>query len=118
MTDQRPIVFLLQDIIDYGLEAIETVGDLNADAILAERFREHAVLRTVQIVGEASAQILKQRPAGIEGMALRDAAGFRNILVHGYAKLRMERVVVVVRQSLPEIIDGARRALERGDHAP
>ena len=103
------IRFLLEDIVAYGSEAVETVGDRDAGAILADRLREHAVLRTVQIVGEAAAQILKARPEGIADLELRDAAGFRN--VHGYAKVRMERVVVIVRQSLPPLIAGARTVL-------
>lgn len=105
------IRFLLEDIVAYGVEALETVGDLDAEAILADRLREHAVLRTVQIVGEAATQILKKQPEGVADLELRDAAGFRNILVHGYAKLRMERVVVIVHQSLPLLIAGARRVL-------
>lgn len=105
------IRFLLEDIVAYGSEALGTVGDLDAKVILADRLREHAVLRTVQIVGEAAAQILKKQPEGIAELELRDAAGFRNILVHGYAKLRMERVVDIVRRSLPPLIAGARKAL-------
>lgn len=106
--------FLLEDIVSYGKEAVEAVGDLDSEAILSERFREHSVLRTVQIVGEASAQILKKLPQGIEGLALQDAAGFRNVLVHGYAKLRMERVVSIVRKALPILISGAERLLSEG----
>lgn len=105
------IRFLLEDIVAYGSEAVDFVGHRDADAILADRLREHAVLRTVQIVGEAAAQILKARPDGIADLELRDAAGFRNVLVHGYAKVRMERVVAIVRQSLPPLIAGARSAL-------
>ncbi|MDP3658041.1 MAG: DUF86 domain-containing protein [Brevundimonas sp.] len=105
------IRFLLEDIVAYGVEALETVGDLDAEAILADRLREHAVLRTVQIVGEAAVQILKKQPEGVADLELRDAAGFRNVLVHGYAKLRMERVVAIVHQSLPLLIAGARRVL-------
>lgn len=117
MSSPRSITFLLQDIVEFGSEAIETVGDRDADAILAERLREHAVLRTVQIVGEASAQILKQRPEGLAGLELREATGLRNVLVHGYAKVRMERVVAAVDQYLPNLVEGARRALESGDFA-
>lgn len=112
---RRPIRELLQDIIDYGVEAVETVGDRDGETILQERLREHAVLRTVQIVGEASAQILQVRPQGIEGLALRDAAGLRNILVHGYAKARMDRVVVIVRRDVVALVEAARAALASGE---
>lgn len=103
--------FLLEDIVAYGSEALDFVGERDAEAILADRLREHAVLRTVQIVGEAAAQVLKIQPEGIAALELRDAAGFRNVLVHGYAKVRMERVVDIVRRSLPPLIAGARTVL-------
>lgn len=112
---RRPVRALLQDIIEYGEEAVATVGELDGDAILAERFREHAVLRTVQIVGEASAQILQVRPQGIEGLALRDATGLRNILVHGYAKARMDRVVIIVRRDVVALVNAAKAALATGE---
>ena len=105
------IRFLLEDIVAYGSEALDIVGDRDAGTILADRLREHAVLRTVQIVGEAAAQILKTQPEGIADLELRDAAGFRNVLVHGYAKVRMERVVEIVRRSLPPLIAGVRTVL-------
>ena len=111
---RRPIKALLQDILDYGSEARDAVGDLDADQILTERFREHAVIRTVQIVGEAAAQILQVRPEGLADLPLREAAGLRNILVHGYAKVRMERIVVLVRRDLPVLLDRVAEALETG----
>ena len=112
---RRPIRILLQDVLDYGAEAREIVGELDADAILAERMREHAVLRTVQIVGEACAQILDVRPQGIEGLALREATGLRNVLVHGYAKARMERVIMTVRQDLPVLLERVSKVLATGE---
>lgn len=98
----------LVDIVAYGREAIETVADLSADQILAERFREHAVLRTVQIVGEAAAQLVKLDPAMSDRIAnLRRAISLRNVLVHGYTKIRMEEIVRIVRADIPELIDHA-----------
>lgn len=112
---RRPIRALLQDIVDYGLEAVATVGDRDGEAILKNRLREHAVLRTVQIVGEAAAQILQVRPQGIEGLDLRDATGLRNILVHGYAKARMDRVVIIVRRDVVALVEAAKAALATGE---
>ncbi|MBU1346820.1 MAG: DUF86 domain-containing protein [Alphaproteobacteria bacterium] len=98
----------LQDIVAYGREAVEAVADLSAEQILAERFREHAVLRTVQVVGEASAQLLKLDPAmQVRIPHIRRAVDLRNMLVHGYTKIRMEEIVRIVRSDLPDLIDRA-----------
>ena len=105
------IRFLLEDMLAYASEAVDTVGELSAEQVLADRLREHAVLRTVQIVGEAAAQIVKRRPDGFPGLELQQAIGLRNILVHGYAKVRLQEVVGIVRKDLPGLIAATRRLL-------
>lgn len=111
----RPLPDLLQDVLDYGQEAIETVADLSADQILGERMREHAVLRTVQIVGEAASQATKLDATLLSRIPdLRRAIGLRNVLVHGYVKVRMEEIVLIVRHDLPDLLTQVRAAL--GEH--
>lgn len=103
---------LLEDIVSYGREAIEAVGDRSADQVLAERFREHAVLRTVQIVGEAAAQASKGSPEILASIPdLRRAVNLRNILVHGYTEIRMDEVIRIVRHELPDLISDVERLL-------
>lgn len=102
----------LQDVVSYGNEAIEAVGDLSAEQILAERFREHTVLRTVQIVGEAAAQLIKLDPAMDARIPdLRPAIKLRNVLVHVYAKIRMEEIVQIVRTDMPGLVARAAAVL-------
>lgn len=109
-------VRLLNDIVAYGREAIETVGDRSADQILAERLREHSVLRTVQIVGEAAAQAVKLEPALLaKAPDLRRAIGLRNVLVHGYTAIRMDEIVQIVRNDLPPLIDRVAQVLGETD---
>lgn len=101
---QQEVRFLLEDILEYGREATDTVGDLSVEQILAERLREHAVLRTIQIVGEAVAQALKREPDVLAGLGFERAVSLRNVLVHGYAKVRMEEVVQIIRHDLPRLL--------------
>lgn len=103
---------LLRHVVDYGQEAIDAVGDLSAAEILGERFREHAVLRTVQIVGEAAAQAAKLDATLLTRVPdLRRAIGLRNVLVHGYVKIRMEEIVLIVRDDLPDLLAQVREIL-------
>lgn len=98
----------LRDLVAYGQEAIDTVGDRSAEQILAERLREHAVLRTVQIVGEAAAQVAKLDNGLADRIPdLRRAIELRNVLVHGYAKIRMTEVVRIVRNDMPALVSSA-----------
>lgn len=98
----------LQDVVAFGREAVDAAGDLTVDQIEAERFREHTVLRTVQIVGEASGRLLKLDPTLIDRIPdLRRAVDLRNTLVHGYMKIRLEEVVRIIRHDLPGLIERA-----------
>lgn len=103
----------LRDIVSYGQEAVEAVADLSPEQILTERFREHAVLRTSQVVGEAAAQLMKLDPSMSDRLPdIRKSIDFRNMLVHGYFKIRMEEVVRIVRSDLPKLIAGAAAVLK------
>jgi uncharacterized protein with HEPN domain len=102
---------LLQDMIAFGQEACTAVGEADADEILADRPREHTVLRTLQIVGEAAAQVRKLEPEGLPGIALGPVISVRNVLVHGYAKIRMVEVVAIIRKDLPPLLDAIERLL-------
>lgn len=102
----------LRDIVSYGGEAIDAVGTLSAELILAERFREHTVLRTVQIVGEAAAQLMKLDATMADRIPdLRRAIDLRNVLVHGYTKIRMEEIVQIVRTYMPGLVARAAAVL-------
>lgn len=102
----------LDDIVSYGREAIDAVAGLSAEQIVAERFREHTVLRTVQIVGEAAAQLIKLDPMMSDRISdLRRAIALRNVLVHGYTKIRMEEIVLIVRTDMPGLVARAAAVL-------
>jgi len=98
--------------VSYGQEALDAVSTLSAEQILSERFREHTVLRTTQIVGEAAAQLFKL-DASLNGRIsdLRRSIDLRNMLVHGYSKIRMEEIVRIVRTDLPRLIADAAAVL-------
>ncbi len=106
---------LLLDMRAYAVEAIELTGDRSAEQVSAERMREHSVLRTMMVVGEAAAQALKLQPEGFDGLELRQAAGFRNMLVHGYGKIRLEKVIDVIRGDLPRLVEALDRILGEQD---
>ena len=95
----------LRDIVDYGREAIDAVGSLSAEQVLAERFREHTVLRTVQVVGEACAQLIKLDETLVNRIPdIRRAIDLRNVLVHGYRKVRMGEILQIVRADMPDLV--------------
>lgn len=57
-------------------------------------------------------ELVEKKLAEIE-TRLRDMAGFRNVLVHGYAELDLDVVEEVLVERLDDLLDFAREIRER-----
>jgi uncharacterized protein with HEPN domain len=63
-----------------------------------------AVERKFEIIGEALSQLSKLDPILAERIPeLGEVVGFRNILIHGYASINHDRVLVIARTKLPAL---------------
>ncbi len=110
-------------------EAAAYLGDADQAAGLAQEFAEgrtredmasdallrSGVERQLQIVGEALSQL-----ARLDGELaskipdLSDIIGLRNILVHGYAKVNLDRLWRVVHEDVPILRQQLQALLRKG----
>jgi uncharacterized protein with HEPN domain len=75
------------------------------DDYLADEMLRSAVERQFEILGEALAQLSKVDPQIAEHIPdARNAIGFRNVLIHGYAKVDSAIVWQAATQSLPNLL--------------
>lgn len=93
--------------LDDILESIEKIEEYTCDLTL-ETFRENtesqdAVIRRLEIIGEA----VKRLPVALKEMdqaiPWKQIAGMRDVLVHEYAGVVLERVWNAVVQDLPPL---------------
>ena len=74
------------------------------DDYLSDEMLRSAVERQFEILGEALAQLSKADPKLVARIPdAADAIGFRNVLIHGYAKVDSEIVWLAATQSLPKL---------------
>ena len=106
----------LEDMLAYALDAIELLGDADGEALAADKMRRYAVIRAVEIVGEAANRVSEARRAELPEVPWRAAIGMRNVLIHNYAGLELSVVADTVRNGFPELVTVLRRAL--GETAP
>lgn len=98
----------LPDYLGHILEAIERIGrytdDLDGVAFLQNEMAQDAVLRNLEIIGEASHNIERDYPefaASYPELPLAFAYQMRNAVAHGYFKVDLEIVWKTVRNDLP-----------------
>jgi uncharacterized protein with HEPN domain len=111
-TDVR---FRLEDMLSHASEAVGLLGELSAEAVARERMRELALVRLVEIVGEAASKI----PADLRAewpLPWAQAVGLRNMLIHGYGQIRLEIVIATVRDDFPPLIAELDRILTKDRH--
>jgi uncharacterized protein with HEPN domain len=100
----------LADYLDHILEAIERIDQYTADidelAFLNNPLVQDAVIRNVEIIGEASNNIEKRYPEFSlkhPELPLSFAYQMRNAVAHGYFKVDFEIVWKTIHRDLPQL---------------
>lgn len=104
MSQPREISEALQDMLIAGRKAQEFVGDLAYDEFVRDDKTSFAVVRALEIVGEATKRIPIDFRHAHPAIPWREMAGFRDKLSHDYARISLLVVWNSVRDDLPEIL--------------
>jgi uncharacterized protein with HEPN domain len=108
--DDRDTALLL-DMLRYAEEAAGLVKGMHYEGYLTERMRILALERTVEIVGEAAAQISEGRKEAIADIPWRQIRGQRNALAHRYGKIDQFQLFKTASEDLPRLIAVLRKIL-------
>ncbi|OWT62132.1 hypothetical protein CEY11_08250 [Candidimonas nitroreducens] len=111
----------MPDYLAHILEAIERIDEytsgLSTARFLQNKLIQDAVLRNLEIVGEASHGIEARYPefaAAHPDLPLAFAYQMRNAVAHGYFKVDMEIVWQTIRQDLPTFHTKVKKLLASG----
>lgn len=114
MDRQRSVDRLLQDIVDWTARLQNYVDGMDFEAFLNDRKTQDAAIRCLEVIGEASAQILKadpQLPNAYPGLQLRQAYRARNRTAHGYGSVSLETVWRSAIDAAPRMAAVARKVI-------
>jgi uncharacterized protein with HEPN domain len=101
----------LDDMLSYARDAIDLLGHADATSLAADKRSRYAVIRAVEVVGEAAAKVSEEARAALPAIAWRQAIGMRNVLIHGYQGLDIGLVVETVRKHFPGVVTLLEQAL-------
>lgn len=100
----------ITDYLQHILEAIGNIQDyttgMNLDAFMADRKTRDAVIRNLEIIGEACNNVAKNHPAFATehaGVPWAFAYEMRNALSHGYFTVDHAIVWQTIQQDLPKL---------------
>ena len=95
---------LLLDMWLAARDARAFVAGLDQSAYLASRLHQNAVIRSLEVIGEAAGKVSAATRAAHPEIPWREITGMRHRLIHGYAEVRLDLVWMVVEERLAPLI--------------
>jgi uncharacterized protein with HEPN domain len=90
-------------MLDAAEKAETFLGDLPFDEFAGNDEKVFAVIRALEIIGEAAKQIPDDLRTQYTEIPWRTLAGMRDVLIHQYFGVNLPRIYATVRKDLPAL---------------
>jgi uncharacterized protein with HEPN domain len=101
---KREFLDYVEDIVDAMNHAISFVKGLKFESFAKDTKTVFAVVRALEIVGEASRRIPDEVKQRYPGIPWKDMAGMRDKLIHGYFGVKLDVVWDTVKKEIPSLL--------------
>jgi uncharacterized protein with HEPN domain len=96
---------------DSACEAVEMVHGMGRDDIKSNRMLQLAVMRLIEVVGEAAGRISDAYQSGHPEIPWREIINMRNRLIHGYDQVDLDILWDTLQEDLPRLINSINKCL-------
>jgi uncharacterized protein with HEPN domain len=103
MSRHDPMV-RLHHMLDHAREAVEMVRNRSRTDLDTDRMLNLALVRLMEIVGEAAARIPEAFRSRHPQVPWRDVADLRHRLIHGYDTVNFDILWTIIQHDLPPLI--------------
>ena len=101
----------LRHILD-AIRSIESYVSAGRSAFFDDPMRQDAVVRQLEVVGEAVKQVSERIRTQKPDIPWRDIAGMRDVLIHGYFSVDLDQVWEVTQGDLQQLREAINEILE------
>ena len=106
----------LRHMFDHAREAVAMLAGKERADLQSERMLELALVRLIEIVGEAAARVSPEGQAQYPLIPWREVVGMRNRLVHGYDSVDLDVLWDTIEDDLPPLIAELERIIRETEH--
>ncbi|MBC7834108.1 MAG: DUF86 domain-containing protein [Phycisphaerales bacterium] len=101
----------LTHMVESARRAVRIAAGLTEESLAADEVRLLAVVKSIEVIGEASTKVSEGTQRGVPGINWRGVRQMRNRLIHGYDTIDPIRVWNALTQEMPPLIVELERAL-------
>ena len=101
----------LQHMLDAAQDALSFAEGRTREDLETDRQLVLAVVKCVEIVGEAAGQVPSEARSEVPGLPWRDIIAMRHRLVHAYYDINLDIVWSTLREDLPPLLATLKSAL-------
>lgn len=105
-------------MLDYARDAQAFVAGMDAEAFAADRKTQYAVLRALEVIGEAAKRVPPEVQDRFPEIPWRQIIGMRNIIAHDYLGIRLSRVFETATAFVPELVERLPGVIETMEVGP
>lgn len=100
---KKEIRIFLEDVKGSIDRIEEYTQNMNKEHFMRDIRTQDAVIRRLEVIGEAVKNIPEDFKSKYPDILWKQIAGMRDVLIHGYFGVNLERVWAVVRSDLPKL---------------
>jgi uncharacterized protein with HEPN domain len=99
----RDVRLYIQDILESTAKIEEYIEGYSEEHFYKDSKTQDAVLKNLMVIGEAVKNINEEIRSRNPHIPWKKIAGIRDILVHEYFGVNLERIWLIVKEDLPEL---------------
>lgn len=104
----------LEDMVEAAEKVTAYAGDMTFDAFCADSKTRDAVIRNLEVIGEAAKNVTPDIRERFFDIEWKKIAGLRDMLIHEYFGVDVEIVWDIVQNKIPPLTKQLRTILSQG----